>query len=65
MKPQGGQTSFTTDEENLFVDHLIQLGDWGFPFTSLDLRLTVKGYLEKSCRVIKKVVNNTPGEEWA
>ena len=49
----------------MFVNHLIQLGEWGFPFSSLDLRITVKNYLERSCRVIKKFTNNTPGEEWA
>ena len=64
-KPQGGQTSFSVEEEEMFVNHLIQLGEWGFPFSSLDLRITVKNYLERSCRVIKKFTNNTPGEEWA
>ena len=63
-KAQGGQTSLTPEEENMFEDHLIQLGDWGFPFSSLDLRLTVRGYLDKLCRIIKKFSNNTLGE-WA
>ena len=62
-KAQGGQTSLTLEEENMFVDHLIQLVQLGFQFSSLDFRLTVKGSLNKSCRIIKKFSNNTLGKE--
>ena len=65
MKSIGGQTALSSDEEDTFVNHLIILSEWGFPFSKLDLRLVVKSYLDKSDRIIKKLKNNIPGEEWA
>lgn len=64
-KVQGGQTCLSREEEEVFVNHLIMLSEWGFPFSKLDLRLTVKSYLDKSGRNVKRFKDNIPGEEWA
>ena len=65
VKTMGGQTALSREEEQIFVDHLIVVSQWGFPFSKLDLRLLVKGYLEKSSRIVKSFKNNMPGDNWA
>ena len=65
IKPDGGQTCLSSAEEKVFVNHLVVLSEWGFPFSKLDLRLVVKSYLDKLDRVVKKIKDNIPGEEWA
>ena len=47
------------------VQHLTTLADWGFPMDKSDLRIFVKGYLDKEGRQMKQFKNNCPGEEWA
>ena len=64
-KPMGGQTALSREEEQSLVHHLIVVSEWGFPFSNLDLRLLVKGYLERTSRKVKCFKNNTPGEDWA
>ena len=46
------QTALSREEEQIFVDYLIVVSQWGFPFSKLDLRLLVKGYLEKRNQVV-------------
>ena len=65
MKTPGGQLCLTTEEENVIVKHLNVVGDWGFPFSRLDLRLLVKSYLDRSNRTVKRFKENLPGDEWA
>ena len=65
MKTPGGQLCLTIEEENVIVKHLIVVGDWGFPFSRLDLRLLVKSYLDRSNRTVKRFKENLPGDEWA
>ena len=65
FKTMGGQTALSREEEQIFVDHLIVVSQWGFPFSKLDLRLLVKGYLEKSSRIVKSFKNNMPDDDWA
>ena len=64
-KTMGGQTALSKKEEEVFVHHLVAVSEWGFPFSTLDLRLLVKGYLEKTSRKVKCFKNNIPGEDWA
>ena len=52
-KPMGGQTALSREEEQSLVHHLIVVSEWGFPFSNLDLRLLVKGYLERTSRKVK------------
>ncbi len=42
----GGQTSLTIAKEKALVDSIKLCGEWGFPLTSMDIRLLTKRYLE-------------------
>lgn len=64
-KTMGGQTALSKKEEEVFVHHLIGVSEWGFPFSTLDLRLIVKGYLDKTSRKLKCFKDNIPGNDWA
>ena len=64
-KSHGGQTCLTPEEESIIVNNLIVVGEWGFPFSSLDLRVLVKSHLDMSNRKVSKFKDNLPGEEWA
>ena len=61
----GGQTALSHKEEQTLVHHLIAVSEWGFPFSNLDLRLLVKGYMDRTSRKVNRFKNNTPGEDWA
>ena len=63
-KDVGGQTCLTHDEEINLVKRLKTLGDWGYPITTLDLRLLIKNSLDKKGTKIKKFKNNMPGTEF-
>ena len=65
MKLIGRPTSLSEQEENAFVKHLIVVAEWGFPFSSLDLRMMVKAYLDQVNKKIKQFKDNIPGEDWA
>ena len=62
FRPPGGQTALTSMTEFTIVDHLCAVSDWSFPFDMIDLRMTVKGFLEKT-GIQQKFVNNFPGED--
>jgi len=63
MKP-GGMTTLTDNEEKVIAEHVTVVSDWGFPLESLDLRLIVKGYLDRTGRNLPKWKNNLPGPDW-
>ena len=50
--------------EDSLVQHLIHLSNWGFPFDTMDLRMTVKRILDKEGRTVKCFKANVPGEDW-
>jgi len=54
VNKQGGQTVLGDDVEEMLVSHLKTCGQWGFPLDSIDLRMTVKGYLDRRGIVVKK-----------
>lgn len=64
-RKQGGQTVLTKEEEELIVDRLILCGEWGYPLDTYDLRLFVKGYLDRRGKTVEKFKNNMPGKEFA
>jgi len=64
-KIPGHQTALSDVEEKAMVQHLTTLADWGFPMDKSDLRIFVKGYLDKEGRQVRQFKNNCPGEEWA
>ena len=50
--------------ENTLVQHLIYLPMWGFPFDTMDFRMTVKRILDKEGRTVKCFKANVSGEDW-
>lgn len=60
----GGQTVFSLAEEQAFVQHLLTLADWGFPFDNSDLRYLVRLYLDKQGRKVPQFKENYPGDNW-
>ena len=63
-KSVGRQTVLSHEEESLLCERIITLADWGFPLDILDLRMLVKGYLEKRGITVSRFKDNTPGHEW-
>ena len=45
--PYGRPTELTGNEETKLAEHIKVLGDWGFPVIAQDIRMFVKGYLDK------------------
>ena len=65
MKKQGGQTVLSPGEENILVERLVLCASWGYPMDSYDLRLIVKGYLDRRGVDEKRFKVNMPGVDWA
>ncbi|CAK1592462.1 unnamed protein product [Parnassius mnemosyne] len=63
-RPPGAPTTFSSEEEALFVDCILRLSEYGFPLTIFDLRIVIRTYLEKIGRRVTKFKNNCPGTEW-
>ena len=61
----GGQLILGNDVEEHLVKRLIICGEWGYPLDTYDLRLIVKGFLDRQEKVIAKFSDNMPGLEWA
>lgn len=55
MKKIEGQTSLTKQEEDLIISGILLCAEWGYPFNRFDLRLLVKGFLDR--RGKKKFLN--------
>lgn len=64
MKKTGGQLTFSDHEENTFVQYIVKVSDWGFPFGVMEIRLLIKNYLDRAGRSVRKFKNNTPSKEW-
>ncbi|KAK4309183.1 hypothetical protein Pmani_019168 [Petrolisthes manimaculis] len=47
IKPSGGQTVLSSEEEDTVVENLLTLSQWGFPLDSFELRLLIKQYLDR------------------
>lgn len=63
LKP-GVPPIFSEEEENVFVNCIIKLSDYGFPMGEFDLKMVVKHYLQQIGRVVNKFKANVPGHEW-
>lgn len=61
----GHQTVFTEAEEKCLVHHIQVVSQWGFPFTTLDMRMVAKRMLDSAGKCIKCFKNNLPSAEWA
>lgn len=64
IRPPGGQTVLSLEKEKAIVEHLLFVSEWGFPFDTLDLRMTVKMVLDKKGITVKQFKQNVPGVEW-
>jgi hypothetical protein len=64
-KKYGHPTVFTSEEEQSFVAHIDKLANFGFPVTDIDLRYSIKCYLNKLGRSVTCFKNNLPGPDWA
>lgn len=51
-------------EEQQLVECVTLAGDWGFPLSTFDIRLIVKGFLDRSGRTEKRLTNNMPGNDF-
>lgn len=60
----GGQPVFSTDEEQEIANTLQVAADWGFPLSSLDLRILIKNYLDSKGIQEKRFRSNTPGVDF-
>lgn len=52
------------EEQEKLAQCLSVAGDWGFPLTTYDVRLVVKGFLDRSGRTITTFKNNLPGRDF-
>lgn len=64
-KKPGYQQVLTKEEEAAFEKCVSGFCDFGFPLTTLDLRMIVHAYLKRLGKVVPRFKNNIPGEEWA
>lgn len=55
---------FTEEEETEFLKCIIQLSEYGFPVTPLELRFIVRSYLNRTGRTVTRFKENLPGNEW-
>ena len=51
-------------EELNFKQHVLAMSEFGFPFDTYDLRMTVKLYLDKKGCQARQFNNNFPGKDW-
>lgn len=63
-KLTGGQRVFSDEEERVFVQHVLSVSQWGFPFDIVDIQVLVKSYLERTNRRVQMFANNTPSRDW-
>jgi hypothetical protein len=60
----GRPMELSAAEVKILVDHVIAVGDWGFPFGLIDLRHLIKSILDKAKRKTR-FTNNYPSKKWA
>ncbi|XP_075982600.1 nuclear export mediator factor NEMF homolog Clbn isoform X1 [Anticarsia gemmatalis] len=63
-KRPGRPTTFTTEEEALFVEHVTSLHDLGMPVSLTDVRIAIRDYLTSQNRIVEAFRNNIPGKDW-
>lgn len=64
-KKHGHPTVFNEKEKQAFEAHIDKLATFGFPISDLDLRYSVKCYLDKQGHTVKSFKNSFPGLDWA
>lgn len=61
----GRPTILNEKDEKSLADALILASEWGFPLTQYDLRLIVKGFLDRQGIIERRFQGNMPGVDWA
>ena len=61
----GHPTVFSKETELLMAQHLASLGEWGYPFDILDVRMFAKQVLCEADRHVPQFSDNLPSKEWA
>lgn len=64
MKKPGGQTVLSRDIEEYIIEYLNVCSELGYPLDTYDLRMLVKGFLDKSDIQVKRFHNNMPGPDF-
>jgi hypothetical protein len=64
MKNVGHPTVFTKEQETEMVVFLNQVASWGYPIGYDDLRMIIKGYLDKRELIQPRFKNNCPGNDF-
>ena len=64
LKHIGGQPILGFETEEILVSRIKKCAEWGFPLDAIDIRMIVKGYLDRKGTKILKFKNNLPGREW-
>lgn len=65
MKKVGRPSVLTDADEEALNNGLITARKWGFPLTSLDIRLIVKSFLDSNDLRVEFKKNNLPALAWA
>jgi hypothetical protein len=65
LQSPGHPTLFSEEEERSLVKHIQSVSEWGFPFSTLDMRFVAKSMLDSAGREVKCLKNNFPTSEWA
>jgi len=61
----GHPNVFSEHEERSLVSHITAVSEWGFPFTTMDMRFVAKSYIDAAGRKVSCFKNNFPTSEWA
>ncbi|KAF2887588.1 hypothetical protein ILUMI_18585 [Ignelater luminosus] len=64
MGKVGRLSVFNEETENTIVRCIAMCADWGFPLTTLDIRLIVKSYMDQHGYTKPRFKNNLPGYDW-
>lgn len=64
MGSVGRPTTLSDDDEQCLAQCLILSSEWGFPLTQYDVRIIVKGFLDRRGVVEKRFKSNMPGIDW-
>ncbi|KAF2888285.1 hypothetical protein ILUMI_17889 [Ignelater luminosus] len=64
MRKVGRPSVFNEQTENIIVRCIAMCADWGFPLTTLDIRLIVKLYMDRHGYIEPRFKNNLPGYDW-
>lgn len=61
MKTQGGQKCLSEEAEKYIIKYINICSEWGYPLDTYDLRIIIKGYLDRVGLEVKRFNSNLPG----